>query len=110
MYLKRSVYRDLLEWKKSEKQTTLEVTGARQVGKTYIIRKFAEENFKNVVYANLFELSGEQFQQCYRQATEWSPGQKRTEKPLHEAFKLYDEQFTDDAETVVIIDEMDMLS
>ena len=106
MYLKRSVYRDLLEWKKSEKQTTLEVTGARQVGKTYIIRKFAEENFKNVVYANLFELSGEQFQQCYRQATEWSPGQKRTEKPLHEAFKLYDEQFTDDAETVVIIDEI----
>lgn len=106
MYLKRSVYRDLLEWKKSERQTTLEVTGARQVGKTYIIRKFAEENFKNVIYVNLFELSGKQFQQCYRQATEWSPGQKRTEKPLHEAFKLYDEQFTDDAETVVIIDEI----
>ena len=49
MYLKRTVYQKLMEWKESEKQTTLEVTGARQVGKTYIIKKFAEENFKTVI-------------------------------------------------------------
>ena len=29
------------------------VNGARQVGKTYILRKFGEEQFKNVVYINL---------------------------------------------------------
>lgn len=106
MYLKRTVYQKLMEWKESEKQTTLEVTGARQVGKTYIIKKFAEENFKNVIYINLFELSGQQFQQCYVKATEWKPGEKRIEKPLHLAFQLYEEQFTDDADTVVIIDEI----
>lgn len=29
------------------------VNGARQVGKTYILREFGEQNFKNVVYINL---------------------------------------------------------
>ena len=106
MYLKRTVYQKLMNWKESEKQTTLEVTGARQVGKTYIIKKFAEENFKNVIYINLFELSGKQFQQCYTKATEWKPGEKRIEKPLHQAFELYDDKFTDDVDTVVIIDEI----
>lgn len=106
MYLKRSVYSKLLQWKNDGAQTTLEVTGARQVGKTYIIKKFAQENFEHVLYINLFELSGQQFQQCYRQATEWMPGQKRIESPLHEAFRLYDANFTDDENTVIIIDEI----
>lgn len=106
MYLKRDVYHKLIEWKEQQKQTTLEVTGARQVGKTYIIKKFAEENFNHVIYINLFELSGKQFQQCYAKATEWNPGEKRIERPLYEAFRLYDEAFTDTADTVVIIDEI----
>lgn len=35
MYLRRKVYDKLLVWKK-ESSLTLEITGARQVGKTYI--------------------------------------------------------------------------
>lgn len=31
------------------------VKGARQVGKTYIIDKFAKENYKNYVYINFIE-------------------------------------------------------
>ena len=67
--------------------TTLEVNGARQVGKTYIINKFADENFSHKVYINLFELSGEQFLSCYQKACDWQPGEgPRPQAPLHDAF------------------------
>ena len=46
MYLKRKVYDQLLDWKNDTVHSTLEVNGARQVGKTYIINKFADENFR----------------------------------------------------------------
>lgn len=75
MYIKRQVYDKLIQWKNDGSRTTLEVNGARQVGKTYIIDKFANENFKHVIYINLFELSGEQFVACYRKAMDWQPGQ-----------------------------------
>ncbi len=39
MYLKRKVYDQLLDWKNDTVHSTLEVNGARQVGKTYIINK-----------------------------------------------------------------------
>lgn len=107
MYIKRQVYDKLIQWKDDGSRTTLEVNGARQVGKTYIIDKFANENFKHVIYINLFELSGEQFVACYRKAMDWQPGQGvRPLSPLHDAFKLFDEDFSDDEDTVVIIDEI----
>lgn len=44
----------LLAWKNKEKgRLPLIVNGARQVGKTYLLRKFGEEQFRNVVYVNL---------------------------------------------------------
>ena len=38
-YLKRQVYERLLTWKNHSEHSTLEVSGARQVGKTYIVNK-----------------------------------------------------------------------
>ena len=93
MYLKRKIYDRLLEWKSRSSHSTLEVNGARQVGKTYIINKFADENFKNKIYINLFDLSGKQFLECYRQATDWKPGTKRPANPLQDAFRLYDPSY-----------------
>lgn len=49
----RKMYDRLVAWKKKEKRNCLVVTGQRQVGKTYIITKFAEENYDNFVYLNL---------------------------------------------------------
>lgn len=40
-YLKRNIYDRLLSWKKRPNHATLEVSGARQVGKTYIVNKFS---------------------------------------------------------------------
>ena len=74
MYLKRKVYDQLLDWKNDTVHSTLEVNGARQVGKTYIINKFADENFRHKIYINLFDLSGKQFMECYKKATDWTPG------------------------------------
>lgn len=106
MYLKRKVYDQLLDWKNDTIHSTLEVNGARQVGKTYIINKFADENFKHKIYINLFDLSGKQFMECYQKATDWTPGTKRPEQPLHDAFRLFDLDFTDSEDTVIIIDEI----
>ena len=106
MYLKRTIYDRLLEWKKDTSRSTLELNGARQVGKTYLINKFADENFEHKIYINLFELSGKQFMECYRKATELIPGNDRPENPLHDAFRLYDKTFKDEENTVIIIDEI----
>ena len=52
--MKRKIEEQLLAWKnKTVDRLPLIVNGARQVGKTYILRKFGEEQFKNVVYINL---------------------------------------------------------
>lgn len=52
--MKRKIEEQLLAWKnKTADRLPLIVNGARQVGKTYILRKFGEEQFKNVVYINL---------------------------------------------------------
>ena len=92
MDIKRHVYQTLLKWKNDNCHTTLEVNGARQVGKTYIINKFADENFSHKVYINLFELSGEQFLSCYQKACDWQPGEgPRPQAPLHDAFRLFDD-------------------
>ncbi len=106
MYLKRKIYDRLVEWKNDKSHSTLEVNGARQTGKTYIINKFADENFKHKIYINLFDLSGKQFMECYQKATEWVPGSRRPEFPLHEAVRLYEPSFQDCEDTVIIIDEI----
>ena len=53
--MKRKVETLLLNWKKrpDKERKPLLLNGARQVGKTYILRKFGEEQFSNVVYVNL---------------------------------------------------------
>jgi predicted AAA+ superfamily ATPase len=50
--LKRKFMDTLTEWKKNKKKECLLVKGARQVGKTFIIREFAKQNYKNIVELN----------------------------------------------------------
>ena len=58
MDLKRDIYQDLLKWKEKDSGRVLELEGARQVGKTYILNKFASENYKHVFYINMLQTSG----------------------------------------------------
>ncbi len=52
MDIKRSAYRNLVEWKDSPSRKPLLIRGARQVGKTTLVRKFADE-FDNYIELNL---------------------------------------------------------
>lgn len=53
--MERKIYSKLLEWKSTRMQKPLMIIGARQIGKTYIIRKFCKNEFKNYVEINLQE-------------------------------------------------------
>ncbi len=52
--MKRKIESSLLAWKdKLTDRKPLLINGARQVGKTYILRDFGSKHFSNVVYVNL---------------------------------------------------------
>lgn len=53
--LKRKMYDTLLAWKKEDKKECLLVKGARQVGKTYLIRAFAKNEYESFVEINFHE-------------------------------------------------------
>ena len=62
--LKRKIDQFLIDWKNNENRMPLIVKGARQIGKTESIRKFAKENYKSIIdinfilqkqYRNIFE-------------------------------------------------------
>lgn len=53
----------LKDWKNFDGRSPLLIRGARQVGKTFLIQKFAEANFKSFVHIN-FDLQPE-YKQCF---------------------------------------------
>lgn len=106
MELRRNIYKKLLAWKKENTGRVLELQGARQVGKTYILKKFGKENFSKMVYINMAENTGKNFLRCVSIAMEWEPGKPMEETPIRKALELYDETFKDNKDTVVIIDEI----
>ncbi len=48
----RKIEKNLLEWKQNKNKKSLLITGARQIGKTYIVRKFAKANYENFIEIN----------------------------------------------------------
>ncbi|RGL76977.1 DUF4143 domain-containing protein [Eggerthella lenta] len=48
----RTAMRNLLSWKASPRRKPLIVNGARQVGKTWLIKEFGKQHFKTVAYIN----------------------------------------------------------
>lgn len=53
--LKRKIVDDMKYWKDNRRNTCLVITGARQVGKTYIIREFAKNNYEKFYELNFLE-------------------------------------------------------
>jgi hypothetical protein len=53
--MKRDIYNQLVSWKKSSSRKPLVLKGARQVGKTYILKKFGEGEYGSVAYFNFEE-------------------------------------------------------
>lgn len=53
--MKRKFNKRLIYWKDNNIFQPLMVIGARQIGKTHILRKFCEESFENYIYINFEE-------------------------------------------------------
>ena len=48
----RKIMNDLIKWKNDKNRKPLILRGARQVGKTYIIKQFGKENYDGIAYFN----------------------------------------------------------
>jgi len=55
IFIKRKAYIKFLDWKNKENHKPLMIMGARQVGKSFIIRKFGEKEYENFIEINLFD-------------------------------------------------------
>lgn len=51
--LNRTIMKDLVSWKNKSNRKPLILQGARQVGKTWIMKEFGRQNYKYVAYVNM---------------------------------------------------------
>ncbi len=51
--MERKLYKNLLEWKENKIKMPYMLVGARQTGKTYILKEFCEKEFEKNLYLNL---------------------------------------------------------
>jgi predicted AAA+ superfamily ATPase len=56
--MKRDIYTSLLDWKGSERRKPLLLQGARQTGKTFILKQFGSNEYDDFVYLNFEEDPG----------------------------------------------------
>jgi predicted AAA+ superfamily ATPase len=53
--VERDAYQTLLDWKCSPRRKPLLLRGARQVGKTWLLKRFGEREYSEIVYLNFEE-------------------------------------------------------
>jgi len=56
--MKRDIYQKLLDWKSSPRRKPLLLQGARQTGKTFILKAFGRNEYENTMYCNFEEDPG----------------------------------------------------
>ena len=56
--LKRNAIQDLINWKSSDDRKPLVMRGARQVGKTWLMKEFGQSCYESYVYFNFDEEDG----------------------------------------------------
>ena len=100
--MKRKIYIDLLEWKNNELSQSLLIKGARQVGKTYIVKTFGKEEFNNVLYLNFED------QLDMKRAFDDMPNPNEAIKTL-QAYGISQNIFNiEGKETLIFLDEIQM--
>jgi len=53
--MKRDLYANLVAWKSSPRRKPLLLRGARQTGKTFLLRQFGDREYERIVYCNFEE-------------------------------------------------------
>lgn len=56
--MERDIYANLVTWKSSPRRKPLLLQGARQTGKTFILKEFGQNEYESVVYCNFEENPG----------------------------------------------------
>jgi predicted AAA+ superfamily ATPase len=56
--MRRDIYQKLLDWKSNGRRKPLLLQGARQTGKTFILKEFGRNEYENVMYCNFEEDAG----------------------------------------------------
>ncbi|MEQ1666041.1 MAG: AAA family ATPase [Bdellovibrionales bacterium] len=96
MFLQRSVYQKLLDWKRSKRRKPLIFQGARQVGKTFLLKHFGAQEFEDCAYFN-FERDPEVIKTF---ASQLDP------KKLVQTLSILREKKIEPGKTLIILDEI----
>lgn len=95
--LKRKIYEKLKMWRKNRGDECLLIKGARQVGKTYIVKQFGKKEYKNFVSINFYE------NENYKNIFEGN----LNVKDIYNKMSLYIENFKIiDNDTLIFLDEI----
>lgn len=96
MQIQRQIFEQLSRWKTSPERKPLIVRGARQIGKTWALKKFGEQNYAHVAYFN-FDASEELCREF-----------EQTKDParLIPVLQLYTSEPILPGETLIIFDEI----
>ena len=55
--MKRKIYNQMLDWKnRSKGSSALLIEGARRIGKSYIVREFAEREYKSSILVDFNDM------------------------------------------------------
>ena len=94
--MKRFIIEKLVNWKNSKDRKPLILKGARQVGKTYILKEFVKENYNDVAYFNFDHDEGlaELF------------GNTKDPKRIIEQLSLFNGKKINPSTTLIIFDEI----
>ena len=58
--MRRKIYEQMLDWKNRSKGTSaLLIEGARRIGKSYIVREFAEREYKSCIIVDFNDMDDE---------------------------------------------------
>lgn len=96
MEIEREIEKELVKWKNSEFRRPLLIQGARQIGKTWVMKRFGEKYYQNVAYFN------------FDSNEELSSEFKRTKHPerILEILRLYTPVPLQAGKTLIIFDEI----
>ena len=93
--MERTIYNNLLSWKNNPGRKPLIIDGARQVGKTWILKEFGKKEFKNTAYIN-----------CDKTAEMKSVFYDFDVKRLIRVFSSLSEEVIVPGETLIFLDEI----
>src|SRR5665648_1033350 len=92
----RNRIKDIIKWKEKTNHLPLLLLGARQVGKTYLLKEFAKNYYKDYVYINFENI------QSYHSLFESDLNPKRIISDL----ELYFNKKINAKDTLIIFDEI----